>query len=205
MKPLQLLLLTFISVALSCQSLTDTETMDVSVEISINNVEVLKSNLQLNGNEGNWYYKDSLFNGYAVRYHDNGGLLEKIGFFNGKKEGVAKIWFSNGILKTESYHNQNTLVGSYKTWWDNGVLASEASYEHGRLQGEEKQWYKSGELAKLRNLDKGMEKGLQQAWLKNGKIYVNYEANNGRIFGMRRANSCYALENEVVIRQSKTK
>ncbi len=41
--------------------------------------------------------------------------------------------------------------------------------------------------------------GLQQAWLKNEKMYVNYEAKNGRIFGMRRANSCYKLENEDVV------
>jgi hypothetical protein len=47
-------------------------------------------------------------------------------------------------------------------------------------------------------LNKGKEEGLQQAWLENGKIYVNYEAKNGRIFGMNRANLCYKLKNEKV-------
>ena len=46
----------------------------------------------------------------------------------------------------------------------------------------------------------GKEEGLQKAWLPNGTLYVNYEAKNGRIFGMLRANSCYKLENEVVVR-----
>ena len=41
---------------------------------------------------------------------------------------------------------------------------------------------------------------MQKAWLKNGKLYVNYEAKNGRIFGMRRANACYKLEDEIIIR-----
>jgi hypothetical protein len=39
---------------------------------------------------------------------------------------------------------------------------------------------------------------LQKAWLENGTIYVNYEAKNGRVFGMKRANLCYQLKNEKI-------
>ena len=39
---------------------------------------------------------------------------------------------------------------------------------------------------------------MQQAWLENGKIYVNYEAKNGRKFGMNRANLCYELKEEEI-------
>ena len=56
-------------------------------------------------------------------------------------------------------------------------------------------------MFKLRNFADGKEHGFQKAWLANGKLYVNYEAKNGRIFGMRRANSCVRLEDEVVIRK----
>ncbi len=199
MKGVKLFLLIFSIGILSCKNLTNKNIDAIVVEFTIANKDVLKSKLKLNGNEGNWYLNDSLFNGYAVKYHENGTFMQKVGFYNGKKQGVAKVWFSNGVLKIESHYNKNKLVGSYKAWWDNGSIASKATYEDGKLQGIEKKWYKSGELAKLRNLDNGMEKGLQQAWLKNGKIYVNYEAKNGRIFGMRRANSCYKLEDEVVI------
>lgn len=44
----------------------------------------------------------------------------------------------------------------------------------------------------------GREEGMQKAWRENGKIYNNYEAKNGRIFGLKRANLCYELENEEV-------
>lgn len=168
-------------------------------EVVITNIEVEKDSLILNGNEGNWYYKDQLFNGYAVKYHKNDSLLQKVGFYNGKKMGVAKIWFKNGVLKVESHYYNNKLVESYKAWWENGILASESFYANGKLQGTEKKWFNTGQLAKLRNLDNGKEQGLQQAWLKNGTLYVNYEAKNGRIFGMRRANSCYQLANEKVV------
>lgn len=169
-------------------------------EINIPNLEISKQELILNGNEGNWYYNNQLFNGYLVSHDEEGNLEQKVGFYNGKKEGISKSWFANGQLKVESHYHQNKLVASYKAWWMNGILASEATYENGVLQGLEKKWYNSGQLAKQMQYTDGEEVGMQQAWLQNGKLYVNYEARNGRIFGMKKANLCYQLEDEFVIR-----
>ena len=191
MKNIQFFLFIVFIALLSCTNKTK--------EINIQNVEVLKDSLVLNGNKGIWYYKNQPFTGYSVKYHANDTLMQKVGFYNGKKEGVAKTWFNNGVLKLESHYKQNKLEGSYISWWNNGVLAMDTNYTNGKLQGIQKQWYYTGVLAKQRNLVDGKENGIQQAWLKNGKMYVNYEAKNGRIFGMRRANSCYQLENEVII------
>jgi antitoxin component YwqK of YwqJK toxin-antitoxin module len=44
----------------------------------------------------------------------------------------------------------------------------------------------------------GQEEGMQKAWRENGKIYNNYEAKNGRIFGLKRASLCFQLEDEIV-------
>ena len=165
----------------------------------ISDTLVKKSDLVLNPLNGVWSYNDKPYNGYAVKENAQGQHIEKLGFYQGKRQGVAKTWFNNGVLKLESHYKQNKLEGSYISWWNNGVLAMDANYTNGKLQGVQKQWYYTGVLAKQRNLVDGKENGIQQAWLKNGKMYVNYEAKNGRIFGMRRANSCYQLENEVVI------
>lgn len=166
----------------------------------IDDVEVKKDKLTLNQLEGKWYYNNQPFNGYSVKFHSNGTLLERLGFYKGKREGVARRWSKNGVLRSESYYNQNRLVNVYKSWWENGEQAEESNYINGVKQGVEKKWFSSGQLAKLRRLVDGKEEGIQQAWLSNGKLYVNYEAKNGRIFGMRRANSCYKLEDEVIIR-----
>ena len=171
--------------------------------IVIDSVTVNKNDLKLNQLEGKWYYKQLPFNGYSLKYYPNGKLEEKLGFYNGKREGVAKRWSENGVLRLESHYDKNKLVGSYKTWWENGALASEATYVDGNMQGIVKKWYPSGQIAKERRLVNGKEDGLQKAWLKNGKLYVNYEAKNGRIFGMRRANSCYQLKDEVVVQTKK--
>ena len=199
----QFLSLFLILGVLSCENdLSQQKTNSTRAE-GIANVWVLKDRLSLNGNEGNWYYKNQLFSGYAVKYYTNDSLQQKVGFLNGKKMGVAKTWFPNGVLRTKSYYQKNKLNGKSKSWWDNGTLASETFYIDGKTNGVAKKWYRDGTLAKLRNLVDNKEVGLQQAWLENGTLYVNYEAKNGRIFGMRRANSCYKLENEEVVSSKK--
>lgn len=165
--------------------------------------EVSKKELILNQNEGKWYRDGRHYNGYSVKRYPNGTIEERWGFYKGKREGVARRWSENGVLRVESYYHQNRLVGTYKTWWENGAPAEESYYVNGLIQGEEKQWYPNGQLSKLRQLVAGMEVGLQKAWLKNGKLYINYEAKNGRTFGMKRANLCYQLEDEIIVRDEK--
>lgn len=190
----------------NCKQVSNNKQLNNKLEISnnepiiIDSVQVVKSLLFLNQNEGNWYYKGKLFNGYSLKYYPNGVLQEKFGFYNGKRQGIAQRWSENGVLRTESHYHQNRIVGVYKSWWENGELSEESYYENGIKQGEEKQWYNNGQLSKLRHLVDGNEQGMQQAWLRNGTLYVNYEAKNGRVFGLLRSNLCYQLENEVVIK-----
>lgn len=191
---------------MGCNSITNKKNSATSFsnKIQIETASIInKDSLILNGNTAVWSYNQKPFTGFAVRFYANDSLKEKTGFLNGKKEGVYHVWFENGVLKLESNYNQNTLEGSYKAWWENGVLASETNYIEGKKQGEERYWFSTGKISKIRNLINDQEDGLQQAWLENGQLYVNYEAKNGRIFGMRRANSCYQLKDEIVIRKDK--
>lgn len=204
MKAFKLSLLLISIFLIACDSTTNKKdiTAGAIAKTQIDTAVIVnKDSLILNGNKGVWSYKNQPFTGYAVRFYANDSLKEKTGFLNGKKQGVYNVWFENGVLKLESNYNQNTLEGTYKAWWNNGVLASETNYVKGKKQGVEQKWFSNGELSKKSNLLEGKEDGLQQAWLENGKLYVNYEAKNGRIFGMRRANSCYQLKDEVVIRK----
>tara|TARA_R110000765_G_scaffold10021_1_gene31210 strand:- start:485 stop:1114 length:630 start_codon:yes stop_codon:yes gene_type:complete len=172
----------------------------VATDIVIKEETKFKEELSLNQLEGTWYYKNSPYNGFSIAVHDNGTMAEKVGFFNGKREGIAEKWSEAGVLRVAYHYKNNRLEGSYKSWWENGQLAQEANYVNGNMDGIEKKWYPDGQLAKERKLVNGKENGLQKAWLQNGTLYVNYEAKNGRIFGLRRANSCYQLENEIVVR-----
>jgi antitoxin component YwqK of YwqJK toxin-antitoxin module len=206
MKPILFLLLIAFSFT-SCDKKSLGKSRNISLVeekvIDIKNVDVLKKELIHNPNKGRWYHKEKPFNGYSLKFHENGTLEEKWGFYNGRREGIARRWRKNETLQLESYYKNNRLTGVYKTWHENGTLASQSFYENGLKQGLDKKWFSNGQLAKLRNLVDDKENGIQKAWLENGKLYVNYEAKNGRMFGMRRANSCYRLEDEVIIRNKK--
>ena len=80
----------------------------------------------------------------------------------------------------------------------NHVLISQLHYQFGKAHGKQTQWYTTGELYKVINLNMGREEGVQQAFRKNGALYANYEAREGRIFGLKKAALCYGLEDEKI-------
>ena len=166
--------------------------------VAIPDVEVDKELLGLNKIEGRWYYQGVPFGGYAIQTNDNGQLIEKTGFVDGKRQGLALKWHSNGLISSEKYYQENRLEGTTKTWWPNGQQSTESNYFNRERHGIQKKWYPSGQIARIMRFNQGKEEGLQQAWLQTGKLYANYEAKNGRFFGLKRANLCYQLEDEVV-------
>ncbi len=184
---------------------TNEETITVSEQQiilykEIKEIEITKDALILHPEKGMWYYQDSPYNGYAVHYDTNGNLRERIGYFEGKKEGIAKKWFEDGQLQKISYYSANKLHGEENIWWSDGTIAAQLNYSNGYKNGTQQRWYANGQISRKTHYTLGKEEGIQQAWLENGKIYINYEAKNGRSFGLRKAKLCYALEDEVVQR-----
>ena len=78
------------------------------------------------------------------------------------------------------------------------TLVSQLNYRLGKANGEQRKWYPSGEIYKIMNFDNGIESGIQKAYRKNGTLYANYEARNGRSYGLKKSKLCYSLENEKV-------
>jgi hypothetical protein len=200
---MQLIKLVFLTVLIFSSCKNATTENNATLLKRIQNSIVEKRQLTLIPEKGRWFYKDKPFNGFAVIYHPNKKIAEKIGYFNGRKEGEAFKYFENGNFQKKSFYNQNKLDSKQVVFWKNGNLASETEYVNGAKNGMQQFWFENGQLAKRKNLKKGKEDGLQQAWLQNGKIYVNYEAKNGRIFGLQRANLCYQLKDEKISENSK--
>ncbi len=171
-----------------------------SEELVIAPVEVAKNELTLRPKLGKWFYRDKAFTGYTMVYHPNGAIAERMGYYQGKKQGRTQKWFADGTLRRWATYHANRLNGRVRSWWPNGVLSMESNYVDGVAHGVQRKWYPNGQLARQTRLNLGREEGMQQAWLRNGKLYANYEARDGRFFGLKRSNLCYALEDEVVQR-----
>lgn len=160
---------------------------------------VLYSDLSKDPKNGKLMYKGKLYTGMAKQiYKDSGGVKMICGYVNGLKHGVAKRWYNNGVLNYQTSYVNGRKQGLTKVWYKNGQIQRETTYFKGVVHGTETVWYPTGEKLKERRLSYGLEKGLQKAWRKSGKLYANYEALNGRVFGLRGANMCYKIENETV-------
>ena len=159
-----------------------------------------KSELTYNRNVSLWKEKNRTYSGYAVSKYPDGSIEEKFGIYKGKKQNKLTKYFPDGNLKQVSHYHNGKLHGEKKTWSSDTshVLLSHLNYHSGKAHGVQKKWYVTGERYKILNLNMGKEEGIQQAYRKNGVLYANYEARNGRIFGLKKSNLCFTLENEEV-------
>jgi len=161
-------------------------------------IQVVKSEVELRPTEGLIYRDDQPFTGRVVSTFANDIIQESIEYVSGRKYGHHKKWFANGELAFDARWQNGLLDGISTSWWSNGNKRSETNQVLGKLHGVQLQWYPSGNIFKQRNMNMGVEEGLQRSWRENGKVYNNYEAKNGRIFGLKRASLCFQLDNEEI-------
>ena len=129
---------------------------------------------------------------------DDNSLKEKFGIQNGRKQNEAIQWYADGHYKHLANYQNGKSHGDKKTWSADSshILLAHLKYKEGKPHGAQTKWYPTGELFKKLNLNMGKEEGLHQAFRKNSALYANYEAKEGRTFGLRKATLCYSLEDE---------
>lgn len=165
------------------------------------NIQVSYEALSLDRLEGVWTLQGKLYSGYAVQSYPNGSIKARIGFFNGKKQGISRGYYPDGQLRQLTPYHQNLVHGEARNWFgtEEHSLLAVRNFYLGKLHGTFKKWYKSGQLFKVMNYNMGKEEGMQQAFNENGDIYANYEAKNGRSFGLKRSMLCFALADEKIV------
>lgn len=174
-----------------------------SIEIPSNTQNI--TSLKYQNSTSEWFYNGDLFSGFIVEYYENNALKLKMSIYQGKRHNKTEKWFPNGELMEVSYYDNGKLNGEKKVWAQNSehTLVSQFNFRSGKAHGEQRNWYPSGELYKITNYDDGIESGIQKAYRKNGALYANYEARNGRIYGLKKSKLCYGLEDEQIIGISK--
>ncbi len=171
--------------------------------VEIPGEEWLRDDVFFERRNSTWFVKrdSSLVSGHVIEYFSDGTPFKSTELLDGKKVGVQLTYFPDGRLRFEENYRSNRLHGKVRRWTleDGYQLRALLQYQEGKLHGEQKKWYSTGELHKRMHLIEGKEEGLQQAFRKNGALYANYEAKNGRVFGLNRSNLCYELYNEQIV------
>lgn len=147
-----------------------------------------------------WHLDDELYSGFAVSYYEDGTFKEKFGILNGRKHGQSIHCYKDGHYRLVANYQDGKLDGDKKSWSSDSLhtLVSHFKFVSGKPHGEQLKWYLTGELFTKQHMNMGEEEGLQQAFRTNGDLYANYEARNGRIFGLKKSALCYSLEDEEI-------
>ncbi|MEP1778807.1 hypothetical protein [Reichenbachiella sp.] len=171
--------------------------------VEIPQVEFRMNEVFFNRKNSLWQLRSdsTTVSGYIIERFANDQIARHLGVFEGKREGVLTAYYPSGRVRFIENYKNNKLDGAVKRWSKEAgyQLLAELSYEARKLHGVQKMWFPTGELHKLMHMKRGKEDGLQQAFRKNGALYANYEARNGRIFGLKRSNLCYELDNQQVV------
>lgn len=190
---------------LGCKEKKEPEitTLITSVDTLLDNIPdkiVNKSDLFYNTKNSIWTLNNELYSGYAVSFYPKNTLKEKFGILNGKKQNQSIQWYSDGHYKYQTNYHKGKLHGNKKSWSPDSthILVSHLKYVGGKPHGEQKKYYPTGELFKKLNLNMGKEEGLQQAFRENGALFANYEAREGRIYGLKKSKLCFQLDDEEV-------
>lgn len=169
-------------------------------QLDVKDTMVDKSLLTFKKEISVWTLNEKPYSGYAITKFKNGSLNRKFGLLNGKKQNEDVSWFSNGNIKSVANYHKGKLHGEKKIWSEKPTytLVSKYQYHLGKGHGKQVKWYRTGELFQVINLNMGKEDGIQQGFRKNGKLFANYEAKNGRIFGLKKASLCFGLEDQKI-------
>jgi len=95
-----------------------------------------------------WLFETFKLSGLAKKWHENGQLLKKGNYLDGKRHGQYKSWHENGQLWEKCNFLNGKLHGEYKSWYNNGQLREKCNYLDGKLHGKCLAWYQDGLIRK---------------------------------------------------------
>lgn len=115
---------------------------------------------------------------------------------NNKWGKPVEKWYDNGQLMERRYYENGKKVGVHLGWWPNGNKRFEYHYSMDMYDGPVKEWYEDGQLYRSFNYKDGQEFGAQQMWKPDGRISANYEVRDGRKYGLTGVKNCISVWND---------
>lgn len=94
---------------------------------------------------------------YMLNWYDSEIIRVEGNYVKGKRNGIWKWYFYNGILETESNYKNGKLNGETKNYYDNGKLLSVLNYNEGELSGKATYYYADGTIK-------------SETWYENGNL-----------------------------------
>ncbi|HVA98191.1 MAG TPA: hypothetical protein VNG53_04795 [Bacteroidia bacterium] len=88
----------------------------------------------------------SLKNGIFTEKYNNGIILKKGAYINGKKVGQWDSWYSSGKPWSENFYTDDLPDGKSTIWYENGKIEYTGFYTKGKQTGDWKYFDETGKL-----------------------------------------------------------
>ncbi len=139
------------------------------------------------------YFGSAPFSGYVVETYSNGQLKSKVGWLNGKRDGLSELWHPDGSKRERREYSENRKTGNHLGWYEDGTLKFDLNLKDGAYHGLCRQWYSNGQLATELNFVEGEEVGSQRSWNYQGELQGNYVVRRGHRYGLIGSKSCLTV------------
>jgi hypothetical protein len=127
-------------------------------------------------------FVDSKKDGIWKMYFANGTVKSEITYTNNRPSGYAKIYYPNGKLQEEGNWENNRWVGGYKTYYENGQAFYDFNYTNvGKREGEQKYYYENGQIMMIGAMHEGKEAGVWEEHYENGDLRAKKIFNDGAL------------------------
>lgn len=172
MKPIICLFILFVS----CSVISEKKVLPPELYITADDT-------MLHNNNGTWIWKKEKLNGYIIE-KARGVLQGKVPIINGKENGIAYAWYTNGKKKFEYNFLNGNREGTQKGWYPNDSLSFVYFFHNDKYEGEQLTYYENGRIWHSLHYENGYELGRQKSWSDSGKVINNFTVKNGKLYGV---------------------
>jgi antitoxin component YwqK of YwqJK toxin-antitoxin module len=132
------------------------------------------------------YYKNEALHGPSSFFGEDGTLLGRIWYIDGKQTGKVWTYHVDGSLHSLQRFDQGLPVGIHQYFFSNGLPKSILPYKGGVLDGEIHLFNPHGMIFRRLSFVNGKRTGQEQIWDKNGQLIVECQYEADRPVGLTR-------------------
>lgn len=168
----------------SCKSKVQQPLPIIRIAKTIPSVYTKATDNNLKYHNDTLYTGNSWYTGFLYSLDTHGDTIQLLGYYNGLREGMQRIWYDKNTLCEERFYINGKKEGTHKAWWPDGKPKFIFTASNDEYEGEFKEWYASGLLGKQFHYVNGQEEGSQRLWWDNGSVRANYVIREGRKYGL---------------------
>ena len=116
----------------------------------------------------------------SVGVNENGEIVYKGGFKNGKPEGEWTTFFADGKPRWKGTKRDGLNHGPFSMWYPSGRKKMDGSFSKGEKNGSEISWHLNGMKWHQRFFSLGTPVGLWKTWDDQGKLLSEVEYPNSQ-------------------------